>query len=240
MAKKKTSKKKASPAAAKDASKKAGKKEAANPAFKPAYGIGLAVVAVIILIIIVVANKQGETSPPADTAMGEQEVCGDSICGAKEAASGSCPSDCKVEKDYESDTQTPADEAGMDDGCLREGEMVPLRDDAPDCCPGLELIDPKGSSELGFAGICTAKCGNGVCDEETESPSNCPDDCEAVMDARPVCAGIGTSKEGWYQNDKILMYAHCAGCVAECKNRDTASEGWYNSCDGKQIKRVCN
>ncbi|MBN1792402.1 hypothetical protein JW826_01835 [Candidatus Woesearchaeota archaeon] len=242
MKKKKSTKKKQSEKIDKKAEKKADKKEAASkPAFtfKSSYGIAIGAV-VVILLLIAFVGMQPKSDKQADTPMGEQEACGDGVCGARESASGSCPSDCQTEREYESevtDTTEVLEEAG---DCVREGGTIPVVPNAPECCSGLTLIDRKESSILGIAGICTAKCGNGVCDTETESPKNCPTDCEEIMDARPICDGVGTSKEGWYQNDKILIYAFCNGCTAECMNKGTPSEGWFNSCNGKQIKRVCN
>lgn len=62
------------------------------------------------------------------------------------------------------------------EGCAEEGESVAAVADPPPCCEGLELIPPKTSS-VGIMGICTAKCGNGICDTQTESSENCPADC---------------------------------------------------------------
>lgn len=62
--------------------------------------------------------------------------------------------------------------------CKGEGEGIPLIPEPPECCPGLTLIPPKSPQIIGITGICTAKCGNGVCDTETESSYNCPADCE--------------------------------------------------------------
>jgi hypothetical protein len=193
-------------------------------------------ITMIILASLLLAGCATQTRPITPDA-----VCGNSVCEAKEAATGSCPSDCKAEeKEYETKTQGEIAEVKDSDGCVGEGGTIPVIPNPPECCAGLTLIDRKESSILGISGICTAKCGNGVCDSETESPNNCPADCEAMLDSMPVCDGAGTSKEGWYQNDKILMYARCAGCTAECRNKGTNSEGWYNTCDNKQIKRMCN
>ena len=61
--------------------------------------------------------------------------------------------------------------------CKGEGETIPVIASPPSCCPSLELIPPREENWLGIAGYCTAKCGNGTCDEETESSYNCPLDC---------------------------------------------------------------
>jgi len=62
--------------------------------------------------------------------------------------------------------------------CVGEGETVPVIPSPPECCSGLMLIPPKDPEIVGITGICTAKCGNGVCDTETESSYNCPADCK--------------------------------------------------------------
>ena len=61
--------------------------------------------------------------------------------------------------------------------CAGEGEYIPVTPEALECCPGLTLIPPKEPNLVGIQGICTAKCGDGVCNPETESGYNCPKDC---------------------------------------------------------------
>lgn len=61
--------------------------------------------------------------------------------------------------------------------CKCEGETIPVIANPPACCTGLELIPPKEENWVGIMGYCTAKCGNGICDEATESNYNCPLDC---------------------------------------------------------------
>lgn len=61
--------------------------------------------------------------------------------------------------------------------CKQEGETIPVIAQPLECCEGLELIPPKEENILGIFGICTAKCGNGVCDTNIESSLNCPNDC---------------------------------------------------------------
>jgi len=70
------------------------------------------------------------------------------------------------------------DSEGDDDTaeCAQEGEEVPVIANPPPCCDGLILI-PLKEPRIGIDGVCTAKCGNGICDEETESLANCHDDC---------------------------------------------------------------
>ena len=66
------------------------------------------------------------------------------------------------------------------EGCKGEGETIPVIASPPECCQGLELIQPKQADWLGISGYCTAKCGNGVCDSETETGYNCPADCTGI------------------------------------------------------------
>ena len=61
--------------------------------------------------------------------------------------------------------------------CKGEGEGIPVVPEPPECCEGLDLIPPWSSDVVGITGICTANCGNGVCDSETETEYNCPEDC---------------------------------------------------------------
>ena len=61
--------------------------------------------------------------------------------------------------------------------CKGEGEGIPVVPEPPECCEGLELIEPKAPDIIGITGICTANCGDGVCDSDTESEYNCPEDC---------------------------------------------------------------
>ncbi len=60
--------------------------------------------------------------------------------------------------------------------CIDEGLSLPTVPLDGKCCDGLDLIPPK-EIIVGIQGICTAKCGNQVCDEQTESSQNCPADC---------------------------------------------------------------
>ena len=178
---------------------------------------------------------------PQQPAQESYETCGDGVCSAREANLGTCPADCVVPE--ESMEKDPPQEEMESDApeCIGEGQTVPSVPNAPQCCAGLELIGRKESSVLGIDGICTAKCGNDVCDADTESPKNCPADCAEKFNGQPICDGIGTSKEGWYQNDKLLFYNRCSigNCTAECRNEGEPGEGWYNTCNSKQIKSGC-
>ena len=74
--------------------------------------------------------------------------------------------------------------------CKGEGDGIPVIPDAPSCCAGLTLIQPKQEGILGISGICTAKCGDGVCNESIESSYNCPVDCEEVPAASNESTGL--------------------------------------------------
>lgn len=60
--------------------------------------------------------------------------------------------------------------------CVEEGEAIPVIFNPPSCCKNLTLIPPREEYLVGISGICTAKCGNGVCDI-SESNYNCAKDC---------------------------------------------------------------
>ncbi|MBD3208515.1 MAG: hypothetical protein GF370_03610, partial [Candidatus Nealsonbacteria bacterium] len=64
--------------------------------------------------------------------------------------------------------------------CVEQGGSIPVIQYPPECCEGLELIPPRSANIVGSYGICTALCGNGVCNVVTESAYNCPEDCEVV------------------------------------------------------------
>jgi hypothetical protein len=73
--------------------------------------------------------------------------------------------------------------------CSKEGESIPVILNPPECCEGLSLIPPRESDVIGINGICTAKCGNGICDI-TESSYNCQIDCN--LSKKPTCYACGT------------------------------------------------
>lgn len=64
--------------------------------------------------------------------------------------------------------------------CYGEGS-IPVYPGA-ECCSGFTRILPKEEGILGSA-LCTNKCGNGICDTETESSYNCPQDCQTNASA---------------------------------------------------------
>ena len=92
------------------------------------------------------------------------------VCGMDGATySNECFAACdKVEVAYQGECQ---------EDCVGEGETIPIIAVPMVCCPGLELISPKEELIVGISGICTANCGNGVCEEATETEYNCAVDC---------------------------------------------------------------
>lgn len=77
-------------------------------------------------------------------------------------------------------------------GCVGEGNFTPgtispeeLKHMAKECCSGLkrllwnESISGCENPPVGGGFLCTAKCGNGVCDPKEEK-CTCPEDCEAI------------------------------------------------------------
>ncbi len=51
----------------------------------------------------------------------------------------------------------------------------------------------------------------------------------------PVCDMVGTEKEGWYMDGRLLTYDTCS-CRAVCSRIGTGEEGWYSSCTRELIK----
>lgn len=96
--------------------------------------------------------------------------CGNGIC-EKFENSCNCKTDCSP--------------------CKKEGESIPVIMNAPICCNGLNLILPKQQFIVGISGICTDKCGNGICDNITENNYNCPIDCKLNNDS--FCSTCGNS-----------------------------------------------
>ena len=102
--------------------------------------------------------------------------CGNAVCDVEIETSYNCPADCN----------------STASSCKNEGESIPVIPNPPSCCSGLTLIPPAKEHVLGSAGICTAKCGNGVCDDETETSYNCPQDCNnSTVPTHAGGGGIG-------------------------------------------------
>ena len=97
--------------------------------------------------------------------------------------------------------------------CTGEGESIPVIASPPSCCAGLTLILSKQAGIMGSAGICTANCGNGVCDEDSESSYNCPVDCSGS--AEDFC---GFSTSGPCTLDSDCTTDGCSGEVCRSKS----------------------
>lgn len=97
-----------------------------------------------------------------------------------------CPNGCKDGaccKDAAcsvSEAPVSSSTSNAEQNCKKEGETIPVIASPPACCSGLTLIKPKVQNILGISGICTGKCGNNVCDAETETDYNCPEDCKII------------------------------------------------------------
>ncbi len=83
-------------------------------------------------------------------------VCGDSVCDDAES-NNTCPEDCKKE-------------------CIEEGKAILSTEEEVGCCGSLTLINPEEIDIIGINGYCSAKCGDGTCDN-IESSYNCSEDC---------------------------------------------------------------
>ncbi|MCX6817510.1 MAG: hypothetical protein NTU57_01490 [Candidatus Aenigmarchaeota archaeon] len=87
-------------------------------------------------------------------------------CNGKEDKKEYCQNGC----------ENGACKGGTEKTCLNEGESKPVIANPLPCCEGLTLIPPKAENLVGIYGYCTAKCGNGICNE-IETAYNCPSDC---------------------------------------------------------------
>lgn len=92
--------------------------------------------------------------------------------------------------------------------CVQEGGTIPVIAKPPVCCAGLTLIPPKEEMILGISGVCTAKCGDGVCDSASESVYNCPADCKGAEEA------AGAGKSDWLYMVLALILAALAAIGA--------------------------
>jgi hypothetical protein len=98
--------------------------------------------------------------------------------------------------------------------CKKEGEAIPVIPNPPVCCAGLSLIAPKriivsgkDLSPIGIAGICTAKCGDGICNSSLEDSYNCPQDCNTSQ--------INCSKDSDCGNQNVCSPPKCVGGLCE-------------------------
>lgn len=98
------------------------------------------------------------------------------------------------------------------------GAMTIVFDYRPECCPGLEMLEPKEGFNDVYFGICTARCGNGVCDNETENDYNCRQDCPKFYtcgESGGICTPGGCSG---IEFELGLPVSDCPGeCCVCCK-----------------------
>ena len=87
--------------------------------------------------------------------------CGNGLCEEFENECN-CPGDCGGEVDCYSESFMPVN-PGVE------------------CCPEQYHLSAKEEGIVGSA-VCTAKCGNGICNSELESNYNCPQDCQSETD----------------------------------------------------------
>ncbi len=90
--------------------------------------------------------------------------------------------------------------------CKGEGESIPLIPDPPGCCEGLAMISPTSPDVIGISGICTAKCGDGVCDSESETNYNCLEDCKEDPASMPTVTDEEPTPTGGITWDLPLLF----------------------------------
>ncbi len=157
----------------------------------------------ILIGFLIVALLSGCTDAPPQTPDCEnycESLTPDIDCVGEWKASGIYP-DCECEFECKTEPQPE---------CNEEGESIPVIASPPECCEGLTLISPKDSQIVGILGYCTAKCGNGVCDE-IESESNCPEDCGE---------GVGPYFCRTDSDCEVKDVHNCCGYFPRCVNKD--------------------
>ncbi|MDO8460097.1 MAG: hypothetical protein Q7S74_03240 [Nanoarchaeota archaeon] len=141
--------------------------------------------------------------------------CGNGKCDPWEN-SCNCPSDCG--------------------SCIGDGERVGIVPNPSPCCNGLTLIPPEGQFDV-LGGVCTSKCGDGVCDFNTESINNCPQDCKnSCVVYYPINSAAGeVMNKTDYKIDSCVVkrgdgYFWYTG---QCSGENCFSES--NHCEGENI-----
>jgi hypothetical protein len=133
--------------------------------------------------------------------------------------------------------------------CKKEGETIPVIPNPPVCCNGLILIPPKDPLTLGIAGICTSKCGNGICDSSNESNYNCPQDCPVTYNCsnNSDCGTDGYIGNSFCKNDsndvfqKYITYTcnNPGTCHSSCSSSETIKLKEACNCFGKCHEGTC-
>jgi len=157
-------------------------------------------------VFVVGANSSGTTEVPSSghnfneiwiSVDGDEKTLQDALsttglCGNSTISYSSAPSTLayhfanEIEISSGTSLQDAIDNGEFCPPCEGEGESIPVIENPPECCAGLTLILPQcdpseviwpDECPIGTIGICTANCGNGVCDPAIESAYNCPVDC---------------------------------------------------------------
>lgn len=132
--------------------------------------------------------------------------CGNGVCDSRENTCN-CPQDCNP--------------------CKKEGETVPLVPNPPQCCKGFKLLRPKNFPFVSVIGVCSAKCGNSVCDKDTESEYNCPQDCRPCKkEGESVLPSPGSPK--------------CCQGLTMIKSKEYTWSGSFGICTSKCGNGVCD
>jgi hypothetical protein len=152
-----------------------------------------------------------------------------------------CGSGCGPDGKTTFSTQEACQAAlGGSNACVQEGGSIPVIANPPVCCAGLTLIRPKVENLVGSHGICTAKCGNGVCDT-SESAYNCAQDC--ISTACPklgigCLAGSTLFDTGQKDSNGCPVYK-CTKYCGDASSRGSSDPNCY--CNENEVKeRVPN
>lgn len=150
--------------------------------------------------------------------------------------------------------------------CIGEGQSIPVVETQHFCCEGLRQIKPKIEGILGSAGICTANCGNEICNSEVESEYNCPEDCkiekickdsdggknvevrgevsecgaETCTSFEDICLSYNILKEGFCSENRISTAEHkCQyGCEkGACMLKEDVSKCTPSQCDDGTVPK---
>ncbi len=160
-------------------------------------------------------------------------------CGNGQADAGENCSNCSADVQCADGESCMVGTCVVMSACIEEGQTMPLIANPPDCCEGLELIPPNQEDIVGIAGICTAKCGNGNCDTETENAFNCQLDCQSecrdetytcTPEDIPCCEGLEESTAS-FLDEGICMTPTCGTICLPCGDDVCDEELGENRCN---------
>lgn len=200
---------------------------------------------------ICLKNYQAERKICEKNAVEEMKICKDKCQAIKPCPTSNSPICGKDNITYSNECQLKKANATKDckgqcpcltimNQCVQEGGSIPVILNAPKCCSGLKLIKPMQQDIAGTSGICTAKCGNGICDNATETNYNCPKDCFGAVknyckasDRRndTVCPAVFMPVCAWFDSSKVNCTKY--PCAIEIDNacnacRDYGVSYWTN------------